>query len=128
MYLLDTNVVIDFCNSRLTQNAKDLLEGIEPSISVITSIELFASSKITEKEKSALEDFVRISRVYNSIDNSIVATTVSIRKLHKTKLPDAIIAATALVYNLTLISGNSADFKNIFELKVIDPYNLPKSY
>ncbi len=128
MYLLDTNVVIDFCNSRLPQNAKDLLEGIEPSISVITNIELFASSKITEKEKSALEDFVGISKVYNSIDNSIVARTILIRKLHKTKLPDAIIAATALVYNLTLISGNSADFKNIFELRVIDPYNLPKSY
>ena len=128
MYLLDTNVVIDFCNSRLPQNAKDLLEGIEPSISVITNIELFASSKITEKEKSAIEDFVGISKVYNSIDNSIVARTILIRKLHKTKLPDAIIAATALVYNLTLISGNSADFKNIFELKVIDPYNLPKSY
>ena len=127
MHLLDTNIIIDFCNSRLPQNAKDLLESIEPSISVITRIELFASTKITEKEKNSLEDFVSISRVYNSIDNSIVARTISIRQLYKTKLPDAIIAATALVNNLTLISGNSADFKNIVELRVINPYNLPKS-
>ena len=47
-----------------------------------------------------------------------------IRKKYKTKLPDAIIAATALVYNLVLISRNIPDFKNINGLKVINPHNL----
>jgi predicted nucleic acid-binding protein len=37
-------------------------------------------------------------------------------------LPDAIIAATALVYDLTLISRNVIDFKGIQGLKVIDPF------
>jgi predicted nucleic acid-binding protein len=40
------------------------------------------------------------------------------------KLPDAIIAATALVYDLTLISRNAADFKNIQGLKAVDPHSL----
>ncbi len=43
---------------------------------------------------------------------------------NKIKLPDAIIAATALVYDLFLISRNTGDFKNINYLKLIDPYNL----
>jgi tRNA(fMet)-specific endonuclease VapC len=50
MYLLDTNTVIDFCNSKLPMDAKKLLTGIvEPAISVITRIELFANTKIAEE-------------------------------------------------------------------------------
>lgn len=44
--------------------------------------------------------------------------------MHKTKLPDAIIAATALVYDLILITRNTADFKSIDGLKVVDPHSL----
>jgi predicted nucleic acid-binding protein len=40
------------------------------------------------------------------------------------RLPDAIIAATALVYDLVLISRNISDFKNIDGLQVIDPHSL----
>lgn len=54
----------------------------------------------------------------------IAAKTIEIRQKYKTKLPDAIIAATALVHNLTIISRNTADFKNIEGLKVLDLYNL----
>jgi predicted nucleic acid-binding protein len=45
-------------------------------------------------------------------------------KNHKTKLPDAIIAATALVYDLVVVSRNVADFKNIKGIQVIDPHSL----
>jgi predicted nucleic acid-binding protein len=53
-----------------------------------------------------------------------VDASILIRKKHKTKLPDAIIAATALVYDLTLITRNTSDFKCIAELKTIDPHSL----
>jgi len=39
------------------------------------------------------------------------------------KLPDAIIAATALVYDLTLVTRNVADFKNIDRLKLVNPWD-----
>jgi len=96
MYLLDTNVIIDYCNARLPVNAKELLQNIEPRISVITSVELFSSEKITEKELLKLKQFVSISTVYSNITPDIVIRTISIRQLYKIKLPDALIAATAL--------------------------------
>jgi predicted nucleic acid-binding protein len=40
------------------------------------------------------------------------------------KLGDAIIAATAIVRNLKLITNNTKDFLNIKNLKVIDPHNF----
>ena len=48
--------------------------------------------------------------------------TIALRKIQKIKLPDAIIAATALVHNLTIISRNTSDFKNITGLTCLDPY------
>ncbi len=40
------------------------------------------------------------------------------------KLPDAVIAATALQNGLVLVSRNAKDFKYIQGLEVIDPYGL----
>jgi hypothetical protein len=54
----------------------------------------------------------------------LVNTTIHTRQTYKIKLPDAIIAATALVYNLTLISRNSKDFDGIEGLEFINPYGL----
>jgi predicted nucleic acid-binding protein len=54
----------------------------------------------------------------------VVDYTIEIRKKYKTKLPDAIIAATALANDLILISRNVVDFKNIEGLNLSDPYSL----
>jgi predicted nucleic acid-binding protein len=55
---------------------------------------------------------------------TIKLKTADIRKAYKFKLPDAIIAGTALVYDLTLLSRNMNDFKNIAGLKIINPWDL----
>lgn len=124
MYLLDTNTVIDFCTSKLPVNAKNLLVRIEPKISVISRIELFASSKISLQEKETLELFVEMATIFDHIDEDIIAKTIRLRQQYKTQLPDAIIAATALVNDLILITRNSKDFEQISDLKVINPYNI----
>jgi predicted nucleic acid-binding protein len=121
MYLLDTNTVIYFCNSKLPEGARNLLFGIDPAIPVISHIELFANSNLPEKEKATLEAFVASSRVYDHIDLGIVSGTIAIRQQYKTKLPDAIIAATALANNLTLITHNISDFRKIKGLRLLDP-------
>ena len=123
MYLLDTNTVIYFCNSKLPEASRDLLLNINPAISVITNIELFASAKLPDNERAVLEAFISICTVYAEIDSTIVAKTIAIRQQYHTKLPDAIIAATALAYNLTLITHNMSDFQKINGLQLIDPMN-----
>jgi predicted nucleic acid-binding protein len=124
MYLLDTNVVIDFCNNKLPITAANFIETIEPEISVITAIELFASNAITNNEKILLQEFTSIAIVYDNINAAIQTQTIALRQAHKIKLPDAIIAATALAYDLTLVTRNFNDFKNITGLKCINPWEL----
>jgi len=68
--------------------------------------------------------------ILNSYDleNPIKLQTVEIRKEHNIKLPDSIIAATALVFNMELITRNEKDFQNIVELKIVNPFeNRPRS-
>ena len=123
-YLLDSNVIIDFFNAKLPETAKNILTISSPAISVITNIELFASDKIPAHERLLLVQFVNMATVYDTINKDIVTKTIAIRQQYKTKLPDAIIAATAMLYGLTLITRNINDFKNIEGLQVIDPYAM----
>ncbi|HAL83190.1 MAG TPA: hypothetical protein DCO83_13965 [Mucilaginibacter sp.] len=50
--------------------------------------------------------------------------TIELRKKYKIKLPDALIAATALHYRLILITRNISDFNKIAGLKIINPHTI----
>jgi predicted nucleic acid-binding protein len=67
-----------------------------------------------------MEDFVALATVIK-VNRFIIKQTIVLRKTYRIKLPDAIIAATALVYNLTLITHNVKDFENIQGLTVVKP-------
>lgn len=123
-YLMDSNAIIDFFNGSLPINGKQLISSIEPAISVITQIELFCGNNIKPSELLQLKKFVSVTVIYSNIDEAIVTQTINIRKAHKVRTPDAIIAATALAYNLTLITRNTTDFKNIDGLITVNPHEL----
>ena len=63
------------------------------------------------------------ANVFDLMD-TIVDISIEIRKKHKIKLPDGIIAATALAFNFILITRNAKDFQNIPKLKIIDPHSF----
>lgn len=70
-----------------------------------------------------LKDFINETKVVE-LDRNIKLKTADIRKNYRIKLPDAIIAATAFVYDLSLVTHNYKDFENINGLKIIDPYKI----
>jgi len=119
-YLLDTNTVIDFSSHKLPDKAHKKLSVIidfAPQISIINKIELLSLSNIP----SQVVFFTQEAYVF-PLNEDIVAKTIELRKKYKIKLPDAIIAATALTFNLVLITHNTVDFKNIKSLKLMDSY------
>ena len=126
-YLWDTNTAIYYLQKQLPIAAEkfidDMLQQDLPIISAITEIELLCWKAATRKDEEVLHSFVNDSFVIE-LEQPIKLRTANIRKQYKIKLPDAIIAATALVYNLTLITRNSTDFKNIEGLHLIDLFNL----
>jgi len=121
-YLLDTNIVIDFLGNKLPAKTKRHLSSIvdsEINLSVINKIELLGFSKVDQE----IIDFVSFSTIF-PLDELIVDKTIEIRSLYYIKLPDAIIAATALFHNLTLVTRNIKDFRKIDILRIENPYDL----
>jgi predicted nucleic acid-binding protein len=93
-----------------------------PNVSVITKIEVLGF-EAPKEEINLLREFMSDSCVLD-LNDHVVNRCIEIRKENKIKLPDAIIAASALVFEMTLITRNTDDFKNIKELDVINPWNL----
>ncbi len=120
-YLIDTNTVIDYLDDKLPEKTNQLIDSNVSKISVITRMELLSWPGASESQTSVLSGFIKSSEVFG-LEEPIIVKTINIRKNYKTKLPDAIIAATALVNNLTLITRNIKDFEKIEELEVLNPY------
>jgi len=119
-YLLDTNVIIDFSSQKLPAKAYHNLSGIIdefPQISVINKIELLSLSTVP----AAIVQFAEGASVL-PLDEKVVEKTIELRRKYRFKLPDAVIAATAIVFDLTLITHNIVDFKGVKNLKVIDSH------
>lgn len=93
-----------------------------PNVSVVTKIEVLGFNAPAENYK-LLTQFMENATVLD-LFNNVVDASIEIGKNHKTKLPDAIIAATALVYDLVVISRNVSDFKSIKGIEVIAPHSL----
>lgn len=126
-YLWDTNTVIYFLQRQFTPTAEkfidDVISSNQPAISAITEIELLCWKTANDSDLLILKSFIKDSYVYE-LDQDIKNQSVEIRKDYNLKLPDAIIAATAIVNELTLITRNAKDFDKISELKVSNPYLL----
>ena len=93
-----------------------------PNLSIITQIELLCW-KADHATELLVQNFIYDSTVLD-ISADVVNRCVKLRKVKKIKTPDAIIAATALAYNYTLITNNEKDFNNIKGLKIINPNNI----
>lgn len=96
---------------------------VQPKISVITHIEVFGFPEISRTEEKLLNDFVSIALIY-PLDIDVAKKSIEIKKKTRIKLPDAVIAATALIHDLVLISRNLADFDKITGLTVLNPHDL----
>ncbi len=124
-HLIDTNVISHLFSNRLPNNGKEFVASVINQtflVSVVTEIEVLTYHEIPEK-MPLIEEFMQLASVLQ-LDYNITRKAIELRrKQRKLKLADAIIAATALVHNLTLITNNVKDFKDIELLNIIDPHN-----
>ena len=122
-YLIDTNAVIDYLGNLLPQNGAAFMDNIIPAITTITRIEVLGWYNATTQQLERLKPFIDNTKQY-PLDETVIYKTLQLRQQYKIKTPDAIIAATALIYSLILISRNTTDFKIINDLQIIDPHSL----
>ncbi len=129
-YLIDTSAAVKYLNNSLPASAIDFLDvklNKESNISFITKIELLVWNHNNSDNLQTLQKFIHNSVVL-PIDDTLAEKTIEIRRNTKIKLPDALIAASALVYGFTLIADNDKDFNKVMamgiDFKYINAKNL----
>ena len=124
-YLLDSNVIIGYLAGKIpVPGMKAISEIVDktPRISVISQIEILRFNDTPERE-TVLNNFVNSSVIY-SLNQNTVKQTIALCKKIRIKLPDAIIAATALTENLVLVTRDISDFKNVPGIELLNPWDL----
>jgi len=122
-YLIDSNTVIDYLDGKLPPTGMSFIDTIVDDtvlVSVITKIEVLGFN-VNPSSHKILNDFMEDATVL-PLDDDVVKQTINLRKSNKIKTPDAIIAATAIIHNLELVSRDISDFKNIEGLQLINPH------
>ena len=125
-YILDSNVIIGYLAGKIPSSGMEIVSGIVndiPNISVISQIEVLRFNDTPENE-AILEEFINISKIY-PLSNNVVERTIKLCKQIKIKLPDAIIAATALSEGFTMVTRNINDFIKIPDLILLNPWDIP---
>jgi len=119
-YLVDTNIIIYY----LDEEAK-AINFIDNNIrhcaiSIITFLEVL-SFGYTQNEANKIREFLELFKIFD-IDRKITDMAIANYQTKKIKVADNLIASTAQYYNLTLVTRNVKDFRNI-ELNIINLYD-----
>ena len=106
-YLLDTNAVV-----YLLRGGNALQQRLESAewvgISILSQIEFLAFPNLNENDRRTFQEFSDAVEVVGlgRTERALIDRIVNLRAQHRLKLPDAIIAATAVERDATLITDD----------------------
>ncbi len=119
MYIIDSNILI-YSSQPQFDYLRKLIAVEAVFCSKISKLEVLGFRRITAIENTYFKNlFNEISLI--GISDAIIERSILIKQSKKTSLGDAIIAATALEYDLVLMTNNADDFKNIKGIKLNNP-------
>jgi predicted nucleic acid-binding protein len=120
--LFDSSAIILYFNNAVSTESFSLIkQAIDEgtgAISVITRAEVLAwpshTARSIELASAGMLGFEQIN-----VDSNIADEAARIRRECNLKLPDALIAATAKLRGLSVVTANMRDFERVAQLKVI---------
>ena len=132
MYLLDTNIVSELRKTRPHGAVVAWLNGVNDTdihLSAVTLGEIQAGIEITREQDALKADAIeawadQVAGAYNVLSMDAATFRLWAKLMHRqsnTVYEDAMIAASALVHNLTVVTRNVRDFKR-FHVPVFNPF------
>ena len=113
-YLIDTNIVIYYFNGLTNDETIHTILANSFNISIITKIEFLGWGQFAADIElhTKAREFISNAKVFD-LKDAIAEQAILLRQKFRTKTPDAIIAATALVKDLTVVTNNTSDFSRL---------------
>ncbi|MBK9731492.1 MAG: PIN domain-containing protein [Chitinophagaceae bacterium] len=123
-YLLDTNILIGYYTENLPESIMEFVERVIKNsfnISFVNRLEVLGYPQLTKEQIADLEtSFLNADEFW--VDDIIISKAILVSRAYNLRAADAIIAATAIVNGLHLVT-NDADFNRAHrELTVINPF------
>lgn len=112
-YLLDTNCVLYLLKGE--QELAKLTDGNKLASNFIIEVELLGWPSITVNDKRLIDEFLEAT-YYFDYSTNIKTLAITLRQKYNLKLADAFIAATAMEYDLILVSADKV-FAKLKELQ-----------
>ena len=119
--LIDSNIII-YSTKPEHHFLRQLIAEEAPVVSAVSYVEVLGYHRLSEQERHALEDFFAATIVL-PISRNVIEQAVNLRQIRKMTLADALIAATALVHNLKLVTRNVKDYDWIANLILLNPFD-----
>jgi len=121
MIILDTNIIIELFKGNVeTEELLKKIDEKEFAISVITSMELYYGA-INKRELNKIKKFLKsfnLLTINEEISKIALDLIEKYSKSHGLDIPDALIAATSLYYEVPLLTYNKKDFRYIEYLEL----------
>ena len=121
VYLIDTNIIIYYLEGEQAAVSFLRTHRGQLALSSITWMETL-SYPFSADEELLVRVFLQEFRLIE-VSSPVMELTIETRRKKKIKLPDAIIAASAIHNDLILVTRNIKDFKGI-EMKILDPFSV----
>ena len=121
--LVDTDILIDVANgiTIAIERLQSEAENSRLAISVVTQMELIVGCR-NKSELQHLKTFLQnyeLILVNEIVSAKAVELIASYRLSHGLLIPDALIAATAITFNISLLSKNQKDYRFIPEISLL---------
>ena len=123
--LLDTNVLVYHVagDRRATKFIDETIDCQSFRISILSVIEFLGWHRHTDDEFLQCKELIDLATIL-PVSKEVADKAIDLRRAKKIKLADAVIASTALVNNLSLVTTNIRDFRGIRDLQIINPLSL----
>jgi predicted nucleic acid-binding protein len=123
--LLDSNAIIYAVKPQFVQ-LRELIATHSSAVSAISYLEVLGYHRLTAAD---LQDFKAFFALLSMIPitQAVIEQATHLRQQRKMSVGDSIIAATAILHKLTLVTANTNDFQWIPDIQLLNPLPLANS-
>jgi len=123
MRVFDSNILIYHLNDALPSSVLNHVESWITEgavISVMSRIEVLGYPQTADQLHQAMRLLAYFDEI--PLHEPMVQRTITLRQQYRIRLPDALIAATALYLGFPLVTRNTQDFQTINGLIILNPF------